>query len=114
MLVLRVSKRCLRGCIALSRSVTFTLHHLRTWSHFVILLSFMMRLARSSMVSHPISLDAVASNKLMLMMRSIVRKTTTAMMMMAVTVTMMRTMRMSSRFFHVAYPFWHLLTKGEC
>ena len=33
---------------------------------------------------------------------------------MVVTKTMMRTMMKSSHFFHVAYPFWHLLTKGEC
>ena len=39
---------------------------------------------------------------------------TTTMMMMVVTKTMMRTTMRSSHFFHVAYPFWHLLTKGEC
>jgi hypothetical protein len=48
--------------------------------------------------------------------RSTLKKkmTTTTIMVMMVTMRTMRTMRMSSWFFDVAYPFWHLLTKGEC
>ena len=62
------------------------------------------------MVSRPISLIAMASNKPVPRTRSTLRMMMTTMM---VTMMMMRTTRMSSHSFHVAYPFWHLLTKGE-
>ena len=56
----------------------------------------------------------MTSHKWMSMMRSTVRKMMMTTTMVVVTVMMMRTTTMSSRFFHAAYSFWHLLTKGEC
>ena len=70
------------------------------------------------MESRLISPVPMASHKWRSMIRSTERKmmTMTMMMMMVVvvTVTMMRPTMMSSHFSHMAYPFWHLLTKGEC
>jgi hypothetical protein len=55
----------------------------------------------------------MARARLPLRMRNTTRKMT-MMMTTSTMMEMMRTLRMSSCFVSAAYPFWHLLIKGEC